>query len=172
MPRDQIPDRKARVNILNKERLKDVSLDYEQEPGRAVTREAPTKASEKTKISLDKSKDDQQEQKEHAPARSKELPAWDKQQLEKKSARIEKDVENAQWMIDHKRMVNTNTKELERIATTASKDKDLMKVIENKNPELSKRLESIAHEVRERERALDRQARPATAGFIETFNKL
>ena len=165
VPRDQIPDRKALVNTVNRERLKDVSLDYEQEPGKAVTREAP----EQSRISLDKSKDDQQEQKERTPARAKEPPAWDQQQLEKKAARIEKDVENAQWMIDHKRMVNTNTKELERIATSTAKDKDLMKVIENKNPELSKKLEAIAQEVAQRERALDRQVKPHDRGLDREF---
>ncbi|MCL4558317.1 MAG: hypothetical protein M1491_06780 [Deltaproteobacteria bacterium] len=68
-------------------------------------------------------------------------------------------------------MVNTNTKELERIATTAAKDKDLMKVIENKNPELSKKLEAIAHEVTvtERERTLDRQGKTRDRGLDRDF---
>ena len=174
VPRDQIPDRKALVNTLNKERLKDVSLDYEQEPGKAVTREAAKKAQEREapeqqRVSPDKSKDNQQEPPERTPDRAKEPPSWEQQQLTKKAERIEKDVENCEWMIDHKRMVNTNTKELERIATSATKDKGLMKAIEDKNPELSNKLEAIAQEVETRERTLDRQGKTRDRGLDRDF---
>ena len=174
VPRDQIPDRKALVNTLNKERLKDVSLDYEQEPRKTITREAVPKTPEMEvqqhqKMSLDKSNGDQQEPPERKIERAPEPPSWEQQQLTKKAGRIEKDVENCEWMIEHKRMVNTNAKELERIATTAAKDKNLMKVIENKNPELSKKLEAIAHEVTERARALDRQGKTRDRGLDRDF---